>query len=472
MSMRVAVIGSGPTGLATALYLLSKGVVVELIDPWNEPIDSGTSIEMTDSDVSRIAKKLKFGSGAMYEYPNNLIRKETNLNYPLSQTIGGLSTVWGANVWFPEIHEIGLEESQNQNFKKGKDFILNFMPLMSSPNLIDEFDIGSEHTVPQTKRTFFPESHFLRSDNYIGSSILAVDKEKCISCGKCLSGCAEGAIYSAELKWRELVNGGKVLLHKGFAQSISKDMSIKVKSNSLEFKLINFDKIYIACGAIASTRLLQQSELVPDMAYLADTQAFYIPLLSLRKYQIDAKQFTLARMFFRSKDILTGLHISIYESSPEIVARAKSSLGFKGKLIPAIFWKQILAGIGFMPPEMSGRLKISRIGNASSLVDMNNKSTKQSLRKMLKKIRYDLLKARFMPIISSVQIPNVGSSYHVGSLQDLLGKNLISMEGRIEDTNNVYVVDSASLPRLPVGPITVAAMINAVRIAEISLNEA
>ena len=91
---------------------------------------------------------------------------------------------------------------------------------------------------------------------------------------------------------------------------------------------------------------------------------------------------------------------------------------------------------------------------------------------MMKKTRYNLLKARLIPIISSVQIPNVGSSYHVGSLQDHLGKNLISTEGRIDGANNVYVVDSASLPRIPVGPITVAAMINAVRIAEISLNEA
>jgi ferredoxin len=472
MVKRVAIIGAGPTGLAATLFLLSKGVKVELIDPWNEPIDSEAPVEDSEADVSRIAKKLKFGSGAMYKYPDSLISRKKDLNFPLSETIGGLSSVWGANVWFPEVHELGLEANQVEGFAKSKDFLLNFVPIMSAPNLRNYFKIDSEHSVPQTNRTFLAKSLLTQSDNYLGSSILAVDKAKCISCGGCLTGCAEGAIYSSESKWRELVKDGKVLLHKGFAHSISNKMSINIKSNSSIFQVENFDKIYIACGAIATTRLLQKSNLVPAIAYLTDTQVFYIPLLSSRKPQIESKDFTLARLYFRSKKILHGLHISIYESSPELVARAKSSLGFKGKLIPAIFWNQILAGIGFMPSEMSGRLRISHENNVSHLTEIPNNTIRVNLRKMLKQIRYDLVKARLIPIISSIKIPNVGSSYHVGSLQDESGKNLISSEGIIEGTTSIYVVDSASLPRIPVGPITIAAMINAIRVAEISLNDA
>ena len=65
-----------------------------------------------------------------------------------------------------------------------------------------------------------------------------------------------------------------------------------------------------------------------------------------------------------------------------------------------------------------------------------------------------------------VRIPNVGSSYHVGSVRNIQSQPLIEENGRVIGTSNVFAVDSSALRKLPVGPITFPMIVNAFRITE------
>jgi hypothetical protein len=167
----------------------------------------------------------------------------------------------------------------------------------------------------------------------------------------------------------------------------------------------------------------------------------------------------------------SGIHLSIYETSLDLLNRAKSFLGRKGKLFPTFIYERLMAGIGFLPLEASGRLRIEFSSGTSNVQEIQNPSVKRDARKLFRRSRYDLFKRGMWPILSAIQVPNVGASYHIGTLQSETRENLINENGRLLATANLYVVDSAALQRIPVGPITVAAMINAIRIVEESLTD-
>ena len=68
------------------------------------------------------------------------------------------------------------------------------------------------------------------------------------------------------------------------------------------------------------------------------------------------------------------------------------------------------------------------------------------------------------------KIPNVGASYHVGAA-NLGGELLFSPNGKIVARQDleIYVMDSASLSDLPVGPITTTVMAAAYARAKMAL---
>jgi hypothetical protein len=256
------------------------------------------------------------------------------------------------------------------------------------------------------------------------------------------------------------------------AITIESDRSIIIKKSEITQKLSqNYDLIYIACGAIASASLLQRSSLIPPEVFLNDTQVFYIPIISQRKHSEIENLFTLARLFFRSDPIENGIHLSIYESSSDLKVRAKAKNPIISSFIPNFFWKRILAGIGFISPECSGRIRIVFQDGLSKVSAVENQGIRKVVKRILKSQVKEFRRSGLIPILIGLTIPNVGASYHVGSLQSSKGERLLTSFGGVKGSNHIYVVDSSALPKIPIGPITVAAMINARRIVSSTLEE-
>jgi ferredoxin len=461
--MKYAIIGAGPTGLAAALAAVSQNIEFDLIDPWDvvSRDDAGST---TVVEKKNIAKKSNFGSFSMYDYPIDLLSRDMHINLPLSLTVGGLSTVWGANIWLDEASDLGIDD--RQAFLNSQSSLIQTIPMTTSSN--------SQNLTPTTTRI----SRSLRASSNVGSndvfqrSQLAIDIAKCTKCGLCLTGCPEDAIFSADLYWNKLSANPLMKIRKGVATSLqltdSKQIAVEVILEKTSTNYI-YDYIFIACGAIASSALLQRSNLYPKEVVIDDTQVFYLPLFSLFPASSKDSSFTLAQAYFRAQG-LRSFHMSVYEVSKDINARISRKYPIISRFIPNFIWSRMLAGIAFIPAEKSGKLKMDYHDSKPILTSKPNMRSRMYFQlSILVNIKY-FFRARLIPISFVFQKPNVGASYHVGATKSH-GIPLLDQEGRLDKIIPISVVDSSSLPLLPTGPITFAAMVNAHRIVSKILHE-
>jgi hypothetical protein len=205
---------------------------------------------------------------------------------------------------------------------------------------------------------------------------------------------------------------------------------------------------------------------------LSDTQVFYFPLLSYRDSAKDSGQYALAQVFVSSIDsdkITNAFHYSLYENSETIKDRISALYPFLSKLIPNIFLKQILSGIGFIHPSKSGKIQISQEDPNIMVKGLKSSKIRKSIWRTYFTTLIDLIKIGLFPIPIFLS-PKVGSSYHVGSLK-LHDSALIDLNGNIHGLAGLYCVDAASLPLLPTGPTTLLMMGNSRRITKNSLSK-
>ena len=470
--MRVAVIGSGPSGLACAYSLSHLDLEIDVIDPWQR-ITKKDDKEEPNIGSDKLAKKSKWNSYEMYNYPNDLIKFPRNHTYPISATLGGLSTVWGANLWFCAASEIGIPDNLATKFDDAMKNIKRLLPV---------FDSGTQvhpkyktQAVPQIisdrfkkiGKINFPSS--IEKTNVFGSQ-LAIDEGKCISCGKCLTGCPEDAIFSTEYLWPKVLELPNVKMISGLVDKLeyTEKSKIELKIQSENMEDLVYDKVYVACGALASAALLQISNFANEKLVVKDSQVYYLPIISLRRND-DQKHITLAQAFINGKTPFKG-HISIYDSSTDIKERVRNKLGRISLIIPNLFWSHLLAGIGFLPPAKSGSMYLSKIDNLSIISSRRRLTSKfWALIYIFSNLKI-FIKSGLIPLPFLPKLPNPGASYHVGGTSNSKGEYIVDVDGKVLGHDNLYVVDSTSLREIPTGPITASAMANAWRIAESSVS--
>ena len=77
--LRIAVIGSGASAVSVIEAALSTNldISIEVFDPWNELPSTAQTVNL-DNPI-QLAKKSRFGSVAMYDYPSRYIENECQL---------------------------------------------------------------------------------------------------------------------------------------------------------------------------------------------------------------------------------------------------------------------------------------------------------------------------------------------------------------------------------------------------------
>jgi len=95
----------------------------------------------------------------------------------------------------------------------------------------------------------------------------------------------------------------------------------------------------------------------------------------------------------------------------------------------------------------------------TEVTQMQNKKTKKIVASQLRSITTILAKIGLFRIPLLTQIGNVGASYHIGAVESA-GQALIRTSGKLLNNESIelYVVDSAGLYNLPIGPITTTVM--------------
>ena len=132
-----------------------------------------------------------------------------------------------------------------------------------------------------------------------------------------------------------------------------------------------------------------------------------------------------------------------------------------------------MAGIGFIPSELSGRIVIESAqpngpGHGHNVVvsTQPNPSSWEYIRRAVSTIGAVVRPLGLYPVAPLTQMSNVGASYHSGVLRINNERVIDPATGTIEPTRSLHVVDGAGLPHLPTGPVTLTMMANAYRIAQ------
>jgi ferredoxin len=481
-SVDVLVIGGGPSAYGALLALVSAGLRPTLLTPQGAWLRS--SEDPGSSSKSGLARKARFGSTAMYRYPTEAgVGFDVAGPVPVSAVPGGLSTVWGSNIQVFSGRDLAAWGASADAMEFAYRAILEKVPHQGAADrLSDRFPWpvvfpGTQPLTPRVRRAL----HRARGRSSaavligLGRNATAPVGLGCIACGQCLDGCPEGVIFDAGPAIARLVVAHDLPVIDGVAVSVSEvgDGSAVeyIDRESGGRSLVDADRVLLAAGSIATSALLVRSCLAPGDVVLDDTQVFYTPLLPTMGPERGQTSFTLAQMFVTGSGSPRALdfHLSLYESDPSFASRAEGLVGPLARLVPARAYRQLMAAIGFIPTDFSGRIRLSR-SDGPGAVDVtvsteSNPASAAYVREVLRTVRGPLRDVGMHVISPLAQVSDVGASYHVGHLTSG-GRDVVeTASGAIGSSGSVRVVDGAALPVVPTGPVTLTMMANAYRIA-------
>jgi ferredoxin len=428
--MRVAIIGSGPTGLAclkTILELqkeLTRSISVTMYDTADE-FGEETKTKLGKS----VALKDYFGDAFSYDQNRHtkISRPGKSSNLWASGGLGGFSRVWGATL-------IGTTE---------RDFFNGFYEDMNANSpLITEGGkrLHSKFEKEKQKNSIHLERLPLK---------LAVKSDWCTKCGDCLTGCPSDAIWCSSDELPRLQN---FKYEKKKTVSMIKFIGtgeISIQSSSMSRV---FDKVFVATGPLSTASILYNSNLIEGDYYLDDSQTIFNLYLQKRT-KPSREKFALAQASFNLKNKKeTVANIQIYPCGETLVKKlplAKLHRSISPKVLSYLS-RYLAAGIAYLPPESSGKIHLKKGQNGELIV-----STERNKRRAWLLLRYSVLSFRTLRKLGLLQIPlirnaGIGEGYHFGKLRRADGLNEIG----ILEKNGLYVVGAAALREVPIGPIT------------------
>jgi ferredoxin len=479
--VKIAVIGTGPSGWSATKKLLTLGHDVTVIDAG---LELDFKVKSKENSKSTINQKLYFGSDLPYRrFPVGPTSTADKVNPIFSFARGGLSLVWGATMLPYCLEDTTSWPLDLSVLYKYFDEIKEEIPITGEAD-----DLSSVYGDFFSRRGIFPSPRIIRflensskltsPDLQVGLSRLAVETGSptiagCVYCNKCISGCPSNLIWNS----KDYIEGAKYL----------KMRVLEVRENASDVEILaldfhgeknfldGYEKVFLACGPLESFRILASSKIVANSAYLRDSATFFVPLFALPRIGASFKStFGLSQLFIRLSrtESKFSSQYQLYEYSDELIARAQGALPF-GEFIPksilAFFLKRMLVGIGYLDGDDSPSIELtldkngsiqSRLNPSGVTIKERDHRIQDSVKRLSKSIRNrGLLPIRFL---NKIALP--GEGVHFGSWLPMgEGSDLL---GRPHGCRNIHVVDSSVLPSIAPGPITFTVMANSRRIAE------
>jgi ferredoxin len=522
------IIGSGAAAAGAALALShreSLGITVidiglqlesdreELIEglasspsgEWDERTVELISKQPVASRRSGVPEKRVFGSDYPFRDVGQLggLTTADDANASLiSPAYGGFSNVWGSQIMPFTAAAFESWPVKAATMRRHYEAILRQIPFAG-----EEDDLAARFPLmllpaplppmsPRSQRVLNAyEKHRSRLNDHgitVGKARLAFDAAKCIRCGMCMTGCPYGLIYSAAQTFDALRRAGRLTFYDGLlALKVMEEADhVSVLAREIatgQVRRFDADRVYIACGAIGTTRLVANSlELYDVDLPMLESRQFVLPLLSLHatedprhKRDFTLNQFNIIVAPDGGPVDISTLHCYTFNSAfinglpPALRARRVTWLQVQ-------LLRRLTVALGYLPSWKSARLRI-HIGSRGQpeLPDshISSEAPPAGQGQMLRAVALRLaLGARMLdlyPLIPMLRLSAAGKSYHWGgSFPHTTGQSITFSSdrlGRVGWWERVHLVDASVFPTVPAMTFGLTVMANAHRIASESL---
>ncbi len=524
--MTVVVIGSGPAGVAAAHALSDAGRDVLVLDAGDtiepggmEPFDTLARSEPErwpaelvarvrdafPADVGHVPLKPAFGSLFPYVRDDDPDLPLANVRAEALSSLarGGLSNAWGASIlpfraadiadWPISLAELAPHYEAVQRFvpvAAERDELAEILPLYTdSP--------GALRRGPQARMLL---AHLRRHADSLGAagfafgaSRLAVatapaDEHRCRYGGLCLYGCPYGSVYNAAHTLHTLVRAGRVRYRPGVYVDRLGETPASVTIDFHERRRpaaggrLEADRVFVACGAISSTRLLLESiGRAPATCELKDSQYFVLPSLTARAVRVDVAHQgnTLAQVFLEvdpgdTRLAKRSIHLQVYGYNDIVLAalakRVALDTGTVERLLGFALGRLVVVQ-GFLHSDDSPRLELRYDGAGVRLVGADTTPAAVRVRRLARHLLRHARSLGMAPVPGLAHLGRPGKSNHLGGslpMRRVPGALQSDVLGRVRGWQRVHVVDAAVFPSLPASTVTISAMANAHRIATVA----
>jgi choline dehydrogenase-like flavoprotein len=524
-SKPVYVIGSGPAGVAAAHGLVNQGIEVIMLDvgldlePEREQlIDEMFAQESSSWSVSQIEElkrgmrattdgipqKLTYGSDFPFRDVGQAGAVEANgVDFLLSGAKGGLSNAWGSNIMPYATRDISDWCISSAELAPHYASVAKFIPVSAGhDDLEDDFPLyGGDGTMLRPSRQ--AENLFrnvrkhrdvLKADGVrAGYARLAVqilpseeNRRACVYCGLCLYGCPYRLIYSSRNGVKSLESRPNFRYHSGIVVESVKEqgevVSIHGRTvNSGESIHFVGSRVYLACGTIATTRILLESMGAYDHAVtLKDSLYFLLPTLQYDRVPRVTNEalHSLGQVLLEIQDRAISertVQLQYYTYTDLFTEAVRSRLGILFPLargfLPALLGRLCIV-MGYLHSDDSPSLSVqlARQGSGSKLVlgAIPSARAQPVIRAVLGKLWRHRSRLRNLPLSPFLKVMKPGKSYHYGGtfpMKPSPGRFESDRLGRPAGLQRVHAVDASVLPSIAATTIVFTAMANAHRIA-------
>jgi choline dehydrogenase-like flavoprotein len=514
----VVIIGSGPAGTAAAHALCESGCRVTVIDAGDRieagrmaPFETLARLEPDEwpEDLARRAREsfpvdirhvpLKPAYGSLFPYArddDDLPIACDSAETLSSLAYGGLSNSWGASILPFRRSDIAGWPITLDELEPHYRAVLRFVPLAGEHDELSEVLPLYTDALAKLRRGAQAErllshlrghaSTLRRSGFSFGASRLAVnasraDPRGCRLCGMCLFGCPYGSIYNSTHTLEALMRRG-VLEYRGgiYVDRLTEDersvtIQFHERGQRTQTGSLTATRVFVACGAISSTRLMLDSTGgAPSACKLQDSQYFVVPMLTASSAAVSAatQGNTLAQVFVELDDervCAHTVHLQVYGYNDLMLAALArrsplSAVRLERLLQPAL--GRLLVVQGYMHSAESPGLRIHRDGAGVRVVGEHGGLTR--VRKLVRHLARRGRMLGMLPIPGLTQVGRPGKSNHTGGslpMRDAPGELETDTLGRLRGWRRVHVVDASVLPSVPATTVTISVMANAHRIA-------
>jgi choline dehydrogenase-like flavoprotein len=521
--MRIAVVGSGPGGIACTKALIRRGFAVTLFDVGERLDDLRQSMvqklrvlppaqwdrrivdSLTENPTIKtrpIPKKLVFGSDYLYA-TDRIEAPFTDSDAEARPTFaqGGYSIAWGAAVL--PVHDDDIDDWPIRRIELTPAYerVLAGIPLSGQiDRLAEEFPPYKSDLRPLKLNAGaiallddILQARSGRDKIIAGQARLAVradnndDTRGCVYCGMCLSGCPIGAIYNCADDLTALQRTAKLDYR---SDHVVKRVSEEAGWAELEWIVRGggygrekFDRIFLAAGAIQTTRIMLESiKLFETPVQMKESLKFAIPFLRASSSHLQwPNANTLPDVFFelRAPDISRHwAHFQISSVNDLLLRRfgmiTAGDINARGRALAPLLRRVMIAWAGLHSDDSSSiSLTLgSKTVNGHYPVQLKNLPNPQAeptVRKIVMRLTKLGLKFRslFLPMMTAVNPPGVNG--HVGGTFPMRSVPSRPLEtdiwGRPSGWHRIHLVDGAIFPSIPGTTIALTIMANADRIA-------